>query len=109
MRRYVLFGGVHFSLTIALWAFIDAMAQGFADGSGIAPTWLLIVRHLSRVLTLPLLDLAVALGWLRWPWTLDGFLALVSIAVTNSALVTTGFWLVRRWIRRQPPTDSGRP
>jgi hypothetical protein len=103
MRRYVLFGSAHFLLTIALWAFIDAMAQGFADGSGIAPTWLLIVRHLSRVLTLPLLDLAVALGWLRWPWTLDGFLALASIAGANSALVTTCLWLVTRWLRRSPP------
>jgi hypothetical protein len=103
MRLYVLFGAVHFSLTIALWVFIDAMAQGVADGSGVAPTWLLIVQQLSRVLTLPLIDLASALGWLRWPWTLGGFSALVSIAVANSALVTTCFWLVRRWIRSQSP------
>jgi hypothetical protein len=100
MRRYVLFGAVHFSLTIALWYFIDAMAQAFADGTGVAPTWLLIVHQLSKLLTFPLIDLAVALGWLRWPWTLGGFSALVSIAVANSALVTTCFWLVRRWIRR---------
>jgi hypothetical protein len=102
MRRYVLFGSVHFALTIALWAFIDAMAQGFADGSGVAPTWLHIVQQLSRVLTLPLIDLAVALGWLRWPWTLGGFLALVSIAAANSALVTTCIWLVIKWVKKAP-------
>jgi hypothetical protein len=103
MRRYVLFGSAHFFLTIALWAFIDGMAQGFADGSGVVPGWLLIVQQLSRVLTLPLIDLAVALGWLRWPWTLGGFLTLVSIAAANSAFVTTLFWLVRGWLRREPP------
>jgi hypothetical protein len=94
---------------MALWLFIQAMAQGVADGSGVVPTWLLFVGKLSRVLTLPLVDLAVSLDWLRRPWTLDGFLALVSIAVGNSALVTTGVWWVSRWIRRQRLKDSPRP
>jgi hypothetical protein len=100
MRRYVLFGGVHFLLTVSVWIFIDAMAQGFADGTGVAPTWLLIARQLSRVLTLPLVDLAVALGWLRWPWSLGGFLTFASIAALNSALVTTIVWWVARRVRR---------
>jgi hypothetical protein len=89
---------------MVLWFFIEAMAQGVADGSGVVPTWLLVLGQLSRVLTLPLIDLAVAMGWLRRPWTLDGFLALVSIAAANSALVTACFWLVIRWVRRAPPT-----
>jgi hypothetical protein len=103
MRPYVLFGCVHFSLTMALWFFIQAMAQGAADGSGVAPTWLVIVGQLSRVLTLPLIDLAFALDWLRRPWTLGGFWALVALAVANSALVTTCFWLVIKWVKRTPP------
>jgi hypothetical protein len=103
MRPYVLFGSVHFSLTIALWVFIDAMAQGFADGTGVAPTWLAVVELLSRAFTLPLIDLVVALGWLRWPWTFGGFFALVAVALANSAVVTTCFWLVRRWIRDRTP------
>jgi hypothetical protein len=101
---------VHFSLTIAVWYFISAMAQGVADGSGVVPTWLLIAGQLSRVLTLPLFDLIGARHWVPWYWwSLGGFFAFVSIALANSTLVTTGFWLVRKWIRRQPPTDSGRP
>jgi hypothetical protein len=110
MRRYVLFGGVHFSLTVASWYFIGAMAQGVADGTGVAPTWLVIVGQLSRVLTFPLVELIVAQHWPPWHWfTLGGFLTLVFIAVANSALITTGFWLVNRWVRRQRPKDSARP
>ncbi|HEY7672750.1 MAG TPA: hypothetical protein VIC71_11075 [Gammaproteobacteria bacterium] len=101
MRRYILFGGVHFLLTVVIWYFIAAMAQGFADGSGVAPTWLLIARQLSRLLTLPLIDLILALDWLsrQW-WTVGGFFAFAAVAVANSALVTTGFWLVRRFVKR---------
>jgi hypothetical protein len=107
MRRYVLFASVHFLMTISVWIFIDAMAQGVADGTGVAPTWLLIVERLSRVFTLPLVDLAVALGWMRWPWTFGGFLAFASIAVVNSALVTSGLWLMIRWIKGGRSVDNG--
>jgi hypothetical protein len=110
MRRYVLFGSVHFLLTISVSYFIDAIAQGIADGSGVVPTWLLILEQLSRVLTFPLMDLVGARHWVPWYWfTFGGFLAFVSIAVANSALVTTGLWLVTRWIRKQRPKDSARP
>jgi hypothetical protein len=73
------------------------MAQGVADGSGVAPTWLSVFRQLSRLFTLPLIDLGIALGWLRWQWwTLGGFLGFALVAAINSALVTACVWFVIR-------------
>jgi len=99
MRRYYLFASAHFLLAVGLWYFVAATAQGVADGTGVAPAWLLLLEQVRKVFTLPLIDLVMALNWFRW-WTVTGSIVFVIVAAANSALVTGFVWLAIRWVRK---------
>lgn len=95
---------VHWIVTVGGWYLVDALAQGVADGTGVAPLPLVLLHYFIQLLAFPLVIAAVSI----WPMQIGGFglasfFVLLGLAAVNSAMVTAaGVWLVRTIRTRKP-------
>lgn len=105
MKGYMVFGAVHAVLTIAAWYFVAGVAQGVADGTGIAPLWLIVLYYGSLILMAPLGLGVLALKTGFGGFSLPDFALFSLVAVLNSALIAALVRvIVMRFLR---PADSG--
>ena len=104
MRRFSIIWLLHWFFTVGGWYLVSALAQGVADGSGVAPPALVVMNAFIQLLAFPLVISAV---WI-WPMQIGGFslgsFALFTlIAAVNSALVVAAlFRLLRRYPSEAP-------
>ena len=87
MKRLTIFWCIHFTATVVGWYVVSALAQGVADGTGIAPSPLVIAHEVVTILALPLVGFARQYMQGIGEFSLTSFIAFTAIAAVNSALV----------------------
>ena len=87
MKRLTIFWCIHFTATVVGWYVVSALAQGVADGTGIAPSPLVIANEVVTILALPLVGFARQYMQGIGEFSLTSFIAFAAIAAVKSALV----------------------